>query len=47
MFARFRGVLASNLPGNLTNTCQNIRPLSPQKLIYVALQEAWKLFVNR
>ena len=45
-FSRFRGVLASNLLGNLTNTCQNMRALSPQKLIYVALQESCKLLIN-
>ena len=47
MLARFRKVFASNLPGKLTKRCQNMMVLSPQKLIYVALQEIWKLLINR
>ncbi len=47
LFARFRGVLTSDLSGTLTNMCLNIMALSPQKLVYVALQETWKLLINR
>ena len=39
-------VLASDLSRKLTKTCLNIRVFIPQKLIYVAAQESWKLQTN-
>ncbi len=45
-FGCFGGVLASDLLGNLTKACLNMRAVMPQKLIYVVPQGTWKLQIK-